>query len=212
MKTCPKCNIEHSKNGIFCSRTCANSRVWNEEDKLKKSKANKKSIRVKEAAARNGANWKDPIRVARYKATILKKQELRIKQIIETPFEELKWSDKRIQIYHEQECKCNSCGNDKWKGENIPLELEHKDGNNMNNDRSNLELLCPNCHALTDTWRGRNKKGQRPRNSKISDERLLTALLNHDWNMRQALIEVGLAPKGANYPRCHAIKRDYFES
>jgi DNA-directed RNA polymerase subunit RPC12/RpoP len=26
MKTCPKCNIDHDKPGIFCSRTCANSR------------------------------------------------------------------------------------------------------------------------------------------------------------------------------------------
>lgn len=40
MKTCPKCNCTHLKNGIFCSRKCANSRVWSIEDKLKKSKAN----------------------------------------------------------------------------------------------------------------------------------------------------------------------------
>lgn len=26
MKNCPKCNAEHSKPGIFCSRSCANSR------------------------------------------------------------------------------------------------------------------------------------------------------------------------------------------
>lgn len=34
---------------------------------------------------------------------------------------------------------------------------DHKDGNNINNNLSNLELLCPNCHALTDNYREKNK-------------------------------------------------------
>lgn len=42
MKICPKCNEKHSKNGKFCSRSCANSRKWSERDKLKKSIAGKK--------------------------------------------------------------------------------------------------------------------------------------------------------------------------
>lgn len=33
----------------------------------------------------------------------------------------------------------------------------HKDGNHLNNELENLELLCPNCHALTENWRGKNK-------------------------------------------------------
>jgi 5-methylcytosine-specific restriction endonuclease McrA len=208
MKRCPKCNIEHNKNGNFCSRSCANSRTWSDEDKIKKSIAAKKSDKVKNVNRHYANNIN---RIEKYKKTIIRKQELRILEIIETPFDELIWSDKRIKIYHEQQCKCNSCGNDKWKNEKIPLELEHKDGNNTNNNRDNLELLCPNCHALTSTWRGRNKKGQRPKGSKVSDERLLMALLNNNWNMRQALIEVNLAPKGANYPRCHKIKNDYLK-
>jgi hypothetical protein len=32
-KTCPKCSTVHSKPGTFCSRACANSRQWNEEQK-----------------------------------------------------------------------------------------------------------------------------------------------------------------------------------
>ena len=42
MKNCPKCNIEHEKTGKFCSRKCANSRVWTKDDKDKKSKSAKK--------------------------------------------------------------------------------------------------------------------------------------------------------------------------
>ena len=54
--------------------------------------------------------------------------------------------------------RCNNCGGTHWMGQDIPLELEHKDGNHHNNCLDNLELLCPNCHAQTSTYRGKNKK------------------------------------------------------
>lgn len=54
--------------------------------------------------------------------------------------------------------KCECCGNTEWLGKPIPLEVHHKDGDNHNNDLDNLELLCPNCHAQTDTYRGKNCK------------------------------------------------------
>lgn len=41
MKICPKCGTEHTMNGKFCSKSCANSRSWTAEDKLKKSLLNK---------------------------------------------------------------------------------------------------------------------------------------------------------------------------
>jgi hypothetical protein len=52
--------------------------------------------------------------------------------------------------------ECARCGNNTWQGCPIPLELEHKNGNRDDNRIENLELLCPNCHALTPTYRGRN--------------------------------------------------------
>ena len=57
-----------------------------------------------------------------------------------------------------KERKCESCGLTEWKGEEIPLELHHIDGNHFNNDLDNLQLLCPNCHSLTDTYCGRKNK------------------------------------------------------
>jgi len=211
MKHCKKCGNEFEPvKGIknYCSISCRNSREWSEADKIKKSISAKNSAKVKNANIINSTN---PEKIKKYKLTVKKRQEARLKEILNSPFDELNWADKRVKIYHEQNCKCNLCGNDKWQGEDIPLELEHKDGNPKNNKRDNLELLCPNCHALTPTWRGRNKKGQRPKGHKISDEELLATLLRNNWNMRQSLLEVGLAPKGANYPRCHKIKKLYFE-
>lgn len=54
--------------------------------------------------------------------------------------------------------RCGRCNGDEWLGEVMPLELHHVDGNRSNNAPANLVLLCPNCHALTATYRGRNKR------------------------------------------------------
>jgi hypothetical protein len=56
------------------------------------------------------------------------------------------------------EQKCYNCGLIQWLKGILPLELEHIDGDTRNNERENLTLLCPNCHALTPTYRGKNKK------------------------------------------------------
>ena len=58
--------------------------------------------------------------------------------------------------YKEYRCEC--CGLDTWMNAPIPLELHHIDGNRYNNNLDNFQLLCPNCHAQTDTWRGKNTK------------------------------------------------------
>lgn len=63
--------------------------------------------------------------------------------------------------------KCCKCG---WNEinpftNNIPLEIHHKDGDYTNNDEDNLELLCPNCHSLTDTYKNAlNHEGRKGRN------------------------------------------------
>lgn len=51
--------------------------------------------------------------------------------------------------------KCESCELTEWKNSSIPLEVHHVDGNRTNNSIENLQLLCCNCHALTDNWRGK---------------------------------------------------------
>ena len=59
-------------------------------------------------------------------------------------------------ILEQQDNKCNKCKLDVWNELPIVLELEHRDGNSTNNDISNLECLCPNCHSQTATYKGKN--------------------------------------------------------
>lgn len=54
--------------------------------------------------------------------------------------------------------RCSLCGTGRmWRDRPLPLEVDHIDGNWRNNRPQNLQLLCPNCHSTTDTYRGRGK-------------------------------------------------------
>lgn len=56
------------------------------------------------------------------------------------------------------DAKCSSCNLTHWLGQPISLELDHINGINTDNRVSNLRILCPNCHAQTSNYRGKNKK------------------------------------------------------
>ena len=57
-----------------------------------------------------------------------------------------------------KELRCERGGQVEWLGEPIPIELHHVNGNRFDNRFDNLQLLCPNCHALTDNHAGRGSR------------------------------------------------------
>ncbi|MBC3190541.1 transposase [Pseudonocardia sp. C8] len=54
-----------------------------------------------------------------------------------------------------KEPRCEECGLAEWRGRPLPLHLDHVNGDHTDNRLENLRILCPNCHAQTDTWCGR---------------------------------------------------------
>ncbi len=52
--------------------------------------------------------------------------------------------------------QCEDCGYAKWNGRPMPLELDHIDGNSDHNAPENWRVVCPNCHACTDHYKGAN--------------------------------------------------------
>ena len=191
-KECPKCQNQHNKPGTFCSRRCANSRVFSAASRLKKSLALRGRKRPQFAA------MADPNSPERKKWRQRVQNSWRQKYQ-NTPFEQLGKDSKRRRVFEEQNFACDNCKLNTWCGAPITLELDHDDGNNRNDARTNLRGICPNCHSLTKTWRGRNKK-----NTAVPDTALLVAINAHG-NIHRGLHAVGLTPKGKNYTRAKRL-------
>ena len=64
---------------------------------------------------------------------------------------------KRLIAEGLKEPRCEQCGLDEWCGVPMPLQLDHINGDRTDHRLENLRILCPNCHALTDTWCARNR-------------------------------------------------------
>ena len=65
----------------------------------------------------------------------------------------------RRYLFEKHHNSCQLCG---WNQINkftglVPLQIHHVDGNCMNNSEENLQLLCPNCHSLTENFGSRNQ-------------------------------------------------------
>lgn len=196
-------------SGRFCCSKCARS-YSTKENRIEINK--KVSLKLKGRHVGGGLGFRkgfDPNRRKfddndRIKAKIEARKVLN-ERIENTPFEKLgKTLRKRILI-KERGYQCECCKLIEWLGHKIPLHEDHIDGNHFNHCKNNLRLLCPNCHALTPTWKGRNINNK----NEISDEDLLKNIKSSK-NIRQALIKSNLTPKAGNYSRAYnlSVKND----
>lgn len=195
---CLRCKKELTYNQFrnkskYCSHSC--SAIVSNSGLLKTDEVRKKiSVSNKEYFVLHGPREWTPDE----KNKISNSVKLRWKDwLIKQPFDNASPETKRKIVILEQNNKCNRCLNDKWLDNVLILEIEHKDGNHHNNSRNNLEALCPNCHSLTKTWRGRNSRREGIR---VSLTEMVNAY-NECGNIRQALLKLKLAAKGGNYKR-----------
>jgi 5-methylcytosine-specific restriction endonuclease McrA len=93
--------------------------------------------------------------------------------------------------------KCNVCGINDWMNKSLTLQVDHINGNNKDNRKENLQLICPNCHSQTSTF----CRGTRvPGSIRVSDELLLEAY-NKTNNITEALLSVGVTNGPGNRER-----------
>ena len=192
---CENCEAIHSGeygSGRFCSSKCARGFS---------TKNSRKDISRKVSETLKGRQVRPSLPCK--PETIDKIRQTWITKLLEADFDELAYDAKRRRVIIEQDGKCNHCEIADWQGKPITLEVDHINGINDDNRRENLEAICPNCHSVTDTWRGRNKPRKNGEN-KVADVDLIHALENHS-TIRQALLSVGLAAKGNNYNRAKKL-------
>ena len=106
------------------------------------------------------------------------------------------------------EYKCNKCGIKEWNDEKITLEIEHKDGNNYNNKKENLEFLCPNCHSQTKTYKRKKTLISNTPKPQIPDGVIIKELEIGN-NLNQTLLRLKLSNSGGNYRRLKNIIKTY---
>ena len=164
---CLKCGKEiegnDKKRRKFCSHACSAS--FNNEQRAKKIKVCKNC--GKELSGRQ-----------KVFCSIECQNDYEYKQYIE------KWKNGELMcdtceisrhirryLFERNDGKCQLCG---WDKENpvthkVPLQIHHIDGDCTNNKEENLQLLCPNCHSLTETF-GKLNEGSSMRKKRHIDE------------------------------------------
>ena len=158
MKICPKCNTAHEKSGTYCCRSCANSRVFTAESVEKKRRANLDFYSSMTAQQRKDLHKEKTLKYD-FDAHQKKVQAANLKNSWSRPYEEMHHGALRKRLLHERNYTCEECGcGNTYNEKPLSLELEHVDGNSLNNRIENLKILCPNCHSQTPTFRGRNVK------------------------------------------------------
>jgi 5-methylcytosine-specific restriction endonuclease McrA len=161
MKTCPKCGNTHEKLGKFCSRGCANSRIFTEESKEKKRNSGLQYYSNFTSEERKQLH-KEKMELYDFVEHQRKVQEKNRAKSWSRPYEEMAHGSLRKRLLHERDYTCEECGiGNEYNGKPLSLELDHVDGNNSNNKIENLRILCPNCHSQTPTHRSKNIRHKR---------------------------------------------------
>ncbi len=164
------------------------SRRWNREDLVKATKESK-SIRAIISALHlvpAGGNYAQVQKYLReYKIDTshlkgsawnkglrgLQKSSIPLKEVLcrGTTYQSFKLKQ-RLFVSGIKKPVCELCGWAKHAMDGrLPLELDHVNGDRYDNRLENLRILCPNCHSLQPTHRGKNQTKHKARMAELVD-------------------------------------------
>jgi hypothetical protein len=158
-KQCLECSGSISKHKKFCNRSCAAK--YNNKHYPKRTKGRKKPTCLN---CENEINGRYDRKYCSLKCQAEKKKKDVFNNIKNGNFQNLgnkasidRTSKKYLIELHGEKCmKCGWDEKNKWTNK-VPIELNHIDGDPENHSLNNLELVCPNCHSLSEFTKSRGK-------------------------------------------------------
>ena len=152
---CEFCNSENDGlygSGRFCSEKCARGyATLNKREDINQRVS--KKLKGKLHPRKNHIWTKEERKIHSQKI-----KSVYEKRILNTPFEKLGRGAQKKFLFKMQDEKCARCKQFFiWLGKPLMQELHHIDGDDKNRTLKNSELLCPNCHSITDNYMFKNR-------------------------------------------------------
>lgn len=147
---CQECGhtIPYEKrHNKFCNNSCATT--YNNKIAPKRRKKEKNCIQCGKSLSRGAAKYCSSECQHIY-AWTQRKQTIEISGIEKSSKVAKKYLKEKYGV------KCSICGIHKWMGQEVPLVLDHIDGDSNNNNIDNLRLVCGNCDMQLPTYKGKN--------------------------------------------------------
>lgn len=89
------------------------------------------------------------------RASVRKKKPNEVLIIKKDGYREPAFRLRRVMIEEGIPYKCNTCDIDPiWNKKELRLQIDHINGNCLDNRKENLRFLCPNCHSQTSGFCG----------------------------------------------------------
>jgi len=164
---CEYCKKEHDgsySSGRFCSEGCARRfSTWDKREDINQRVSKKLKGKL---YPRREHIWTEEER-RRHSETL---KASWWKRYSGKKFETLGKMAQKGWLLKLQNNKCAKCKNEfVWLGKPLMKELHHKDGNDENRTLENSELLCPNCHSITDNYMFKNRHHSKEAKNKMSN-------------------------------------------